>query len=352
MIQPKKYIEKIGDLTVHAVQFGSRRIFDEWIKEQTPRLNSHNKAKMGEIQNSIRSNYKSDWYGSPAAKSADEIFNHDKYLAMDTYKEIRQEMRKALSKAEKLSQISPVVKRKLQYNDMGLGVFVFDRAAMMLRHQPTDDGLTRRIKRDINKMNIELGSQERLSDPTTIVSDVTKVYAYHPPSDQSRDVVKLYIISGGTANITGEQMIYTGIGATMISEYLVEAGYDVEINVIVESQNQKGVYSSFFKLKSTNTDININDTLLLTADPRWFRSKGFEAIISQYDFFSKNVPSSLGTQSSKTIWEAFLSKIDKDSGMPILLNPSYSKEAVIKEVNRVLSAVNKKQLNRYAEENN
>jgi hypothetical protein len=321
--------KKIKYAQINALVHESRRMYDAFVEEQSQKVSYNNKARLNTNLHRAETRYgEIDRYGEPQAKSPKDIIEHTKFLAMDKYAEIKREVSKVLRKAEQLNQINNVPKKKTEYNDLGLGVFTFSRAAMSLR----------KLYKGGVPVLLPNGKHK-------IVSDVRKVYAYRPVVNQEKDSVKLYILSGGAISLNADEMIYTGMGAVIIAEYLVENGYDVEINaVLMNRDDDYNQYGHVIKLKSYENDINVNDLLLTTASPRWYRFTGFKGIITSFDFFNRNCPSGLGSPMDFETASVFVEQLNKDSSTPVVLKRAYSKQAVINEVNRVLNQIKKAQI--------
>lgn len=324
----KVIIQKLGRTKISALAHESRRMFESFVEQQSQKASYNNKVRLDTNLYRVETQYSdTERYGEPQAQSPKDILEHTKFLAMDKYAEIKREVSKVLRKAEQLNQINDVPKKKTEYNDLGLGVFTFSRAAMSLR----------KLYKDGKPVLLPNGKPK-------IVSDVRKVYAYRPVVNQEKDSVKLYILAGGSIKVKGTEMIYTGMGAIMIAEYLVENGYDVEINSIIMTGANSSQYGHIVKLKSYENDINVNDLLLTTASPRWFRYKGFKGIITSYDFFGKSCPDDLGFPVDFDTASVFVEQLNKDSSTGLLLKRTFSKQGVIDEVNRVLNQIKKAQI--------
>lgn len=331
-----------GGARIHLLQFGRRRVWEDWLKGYKRFKIQPNERVRNSLNTSIREyvgRKDESWLGKPAPKTEKEVWEHERYFHMEEFKAIKAEVNRALRNAERLGQINQVSKKKLQFNDLGIGVFSFDRAAMGLRRTPD----TTELGREYVKLQIELfGPGAPIDEPKRTISEVRKSFAWFPPKEATTESVKLYIICGALGTITGDQMIYNGIAPMLIAEYLVDAGMNVEVNAIINTQEGNDICGSVFTMKPYDGELNLNDCLLVSSDPRFYRSKGFANHIQSYDHFGKAISSSLGSSQTAHTMRPFLEQHNRDEAIPVLLERVYSRQAVITEINRVLDIVKQK----------
>jgi hypothetical protein len=311
----KAVSEIVDGVSTNLLFFDSRRSLEAFVEEQK-QSNGVNRERFSINDTRRQADFDSDWYGTPVAKSFEDIKNHSNFLGRELYQSQKNKLSSMLRKSESLGQMQDVPSKKLKFNDLGLGVFCFPRAAVALRKHKRPD---KTIK---------------------IVSDVRDVYAYFPNVENSVKTISLYQFIGGNANVTANELQYCGIATMAISEYLIENGYDVEINLIIGSFSNSVVCSSCVKVKSVSDELNINDLMLLSSDPRWFRYKGFKNIIANFNYFGERIDSQLGR--IDTIVPYCVKLIEKHRQtdvLPIILKHTYSEAAVLQEVNRVLGIV-------------
>lgn len=312
----KAVSEIIDGVSTNLLFFDNRRSFDEFVSNSSGQsLNSA--IRKNELDEQKR-DYATNFYGAPAAKSFEELSNHNAFLGQKVYREQKQKIKNLLRKAEKLGQIQEIPNKKLKFNDLGLGVFCFPRAAVALRNHKRPDGTIKKV------------------------SDVRDIYAYFPNSDDDRKTISLYQLVAHAAEIDSNQIIYNGIVTGVISEYLVENGYDVEVYAAYGAFYDNENCGSVVKIKSATDEININNLMLLVSDPRYYRTKGFLTIIESFSYFRKRIDSSMGGATVfKNEAKKLIEKHRKTDAFPIVIRSCTSEESVLAEVNRVLGIVSK-----------
>lgn len=311
----KAVSEIVDGVSTNLLFFDNRRSFEDFLNEI--KIIGHNKSRFDNIDNRAKMFFNNvERFGSPQAKSYNDIINHSEFLGLEIYREQKEKIRSILKKSESLGQIQEIPNKKLKFNDLGLGVFCFPRAAVALR------------------------KHKRPDETIKIVSDVRDVYAYFPKSEDDKTAIVLYVFAGATAAYSGNEMLYNGIVVSAISEYLIENGYDVEVNVVINSYDNKASCGISIKVKSVTEDFNKNDLMLLTSDPRFYRFKGFKAQVAAFSFFDKKIDSDGGSSSlAMNYTTKLISKLKKTDAFPIIVNRCYSEHDVMKEVNRVLGIV-------------
>jgi len=201
--------------------------------------------------------------------------------------------------------------RKVQYNPFGLGVFIFDRAAMgMFRLKEFySPSLHKVVERE--EVRVKNGAHTLIKDGSSVIerweekpdgkpkirTTNKNVYAYFPQINKSKQAVDLFISCGGHASITAEQFLYSGISAIIVAQLLEKALIQTRISIVIGSSpdnfNEKA-YGAIIPVKNYDEKLDVNLLALLTSDPRFFRYEGFKGIVALYDHFGETCPGTLG----------------------------------------------------------
>lgn len=201
--------------------------------------------------------------------------------------------------------------RKIRYNPFGLGVFVFDRAAMgmyRLKEFYSPDFKKVVEHEDVKRVKdkfilIKDGSpvverwEEKADGKPKIRTNSKNVYAYFPRVSKNKQAVDLFISCGGHASVTAEQFLYSGISAIIVAQLLEKALIQTRISIVIGSSpdNFNGkAYGAIIPVKNYDEKLDVNLLALLTSDPRFFRHEGFKGIVALYDHFGEICPGSLG----------------------------------------------------------
>lgn len=311
-----KYIKGI---TLNYLTFDSQVEFDAFVKEETSKLNYENRKvwkaiKDGAIETLSKP---SDWYGTPAPMSIRELEEHKEFQNPKLFQEVENEIRNSLSEFEKLELQNLLQVRKIAYNSLGFGIFSFDRAAMGLQKIKTQSGKEK------------------------VITSVKDVYAYFQNKPMEQRSVKLYLVAGALAFTSGKDMLYTGVGAAVLADYLSHRNYSVEINIIIESldtQTRKG-YMNIIQVKKFEDTLDRNLIAVLSSDPKYYRYKGFKSIVAIYNRFGDNADSSLGGMVPKNLIEEVVQGENSRTITPIVFQQIFSlkevKESIIGIVNRL-----------------
>jgi hypothetical protein len=222
--------------------------------------------------------------------------------------------------------------RKVRFNPSGLGVFIFDRAAMgMYRlkefHSPkhkrvVDQSEVKKIKANYvlktDHSPVTQKWEERPEGKPKIRTTSKNVYAYYPPIRTEKQAVELFITCGGHSGIESEDFLYSGISALIVAQILESAKIKTRISIVIGASPdafKKTSYAVIVPVKNYDERLDTNLLALLSSDPRFFRFEGFKGIVSVYDHFGATCPPSLGTG------------MTKDSLIETIENSGYAKKA-------------------------
>ena len=285
----KIHIKKQGRRMTYYSYFDNVKAFNDFVDGQAATLNTKNHEVLKQMNQTTASSIKrgTNWYGSPSPADVSELNEHKYFLGMPLLKTIQPKIKDKLAQYVKLMNDQILSKPKVAYNDRGLGVFSFDRAAMGLyRLQPT--GSKKPIVNTVSQLQIELDT----SNKTTAVKSV---YAYFKNRKSSYPALKLYLMAGGNAKIAGDALLYVGLACAELVEFMEIRGVAVEVNTLLGTSFNGNVLMGVIRIKRFQDRLDKNQLLLMTSDPRYFRYRGFKGLIALSDHFGQNIPQGLGT---------------------------------------------------------
>lgn len=284
--------------------------YQSWVKERFASLSSLNKSHLSRFEKSyVEDRIRSSpyWYGGDTSweemESGITQFK-DPELIERVYGQVNDKITTAVR--EKIKA------RKILYNPNGLGVFIFDRAAMgMYRlkeffssslNRVVEPEEVRRVKKGLvlktdGSPVQERWEQHKESGKPKIRTTSKNVYAYYPRVNKDRQAVELYLSCGANAGTDSDAFLYSGISAIIIAQILDRARIPTRITIAVGSSPDgfnNTAYACIIPVKEYDESLDINLLALLSSDPRFFRHEGFKGVIAMYDFFKTYCPPSLG----------------------------------------------------------
>lgn len=196
---------------------------------------------------------------------------------------------------------STLKEKKLQFNPNGLGVFSFDRFMMGMYKRPAFWSTKRQIYvKPTEVYEYEKGKFRLIADNSDIeiheklTTNNKNVFAYFPDVSKNSKAIEIVIVAGALANITSQQMLYTGVAGIVAAELCLKAGIKVRISVVIGSRSDDKKVMAVIQMKDFSQPIDKNVIALLTSDARVFRYEMFKSLIKLYNHYGYNCPSSLG----------------------------------------------------------
>ncbi|MFB6453814.1 hypothetical protein ACE38W_00980 [Chitinophaga sp. Hz27] len=201
--------------------------------------------------------------------------------------------------------------KKVNFNAMGLGVFIFDRAAMgmfrlkeyysLIHDLVVDSSAVRKVKNKYSLISdgtevIERWEQQDNGMPK-IRTTSKNVYAYFPKRDREKRSVEIYLSIGGSSEVDADDFIYSGVSAIIVAQLLEHAHISTKISIVVGTSPdnfKKSVFASIVPIKNFDESIDVNLLALLSSDPRFYRYDGFKGVVSTYEHFNATVPDDMG----------------------------------------------------------
>ena len=324
---PKKHTIKSEQGKYNYLQFDSVLSFNRFVDSQALELSTHNSDVWEETKNSSLYNIDqgNNWFGSPIPKSLEELELHRSFLGMPLLKEIQPKIKDKLSKYLKYLAENEMPKPTMAYNDRGLGIFSFDRAAMgMYKIQAVNN--TTPINSTISKLNIELKNKQ-------IQTSVKSVYAYFEHKKSSYPTMQVYIMAGANSGVEGNNLLYVGLACVELVEFMEQRGISVEINVLIGSHFRGQTTLCQIRVKRFQDRLDKNQLLLISSDPRYFRYRGFKALIAMADYFDYKIPYGLG-RLTKSLGNDFVATINPKA---FVFEQSYAMDNAVKEVSNIIT---------------
>lgn len=324
---PKKHILFHNEQKYNYVQFDSVLAFNAFVDHQAKELSDHNQ-RIWTIQKENASyiiREKKDWFGTPIPKSVAALESHTSFMGMELLREIQPQIKDKLSRYLEHLEKSELPKPKMAYNDRGLGVFSFERAAMGMFKIHNINKSTP-IQENISKLKVELGRKQ-------IQTSVKSVYAYFQHKNSSYPSLQLYIMAGANANIKGNNILFVGLACAELVTFMEQRGISVEVNVILGSNFGDQTVLSQIRVKRFQDKLDTNQLLLISSDPRYFRYRGFKALIAMANYFGYKIPQNLG-RLTKSLGNNFVEAINEKG---FVFEQSYAMDKAVREVSNIIT---------------
>lgn len=334
--------------------------YSKWVDGKMETLSAVNKYHHERFKlNSLKSRIASDetWYGE--GTTAEELIAgitqyRKPELITELLDKVKEEIPAAVSEQ--------IQTKRMAFNDRGMGLFSFDRAAMGLYRikEWYSPSLGKTVEKDECLESegvftlIEDGSEvierwEQKPDGKPKIRTITKkVFAWFPNRSKEREAVEIYIGCGGNSHLSAEQMLYSGLGAIVFAEILAKARIPTKITIAVGSSDDNWATSCISLVPVKNYDENLDSNLLatLSSDPRFFRNEGFKGIIATYDHFGKECPWSLGScidqeMLMKSIEDSTYTRTAKLAANRFYFGGTYSERDAIKQISQAITTLSK-----------
>ena len=328
----QKHTLSKGKDTYHYLFFDNVTAFNVFVDTQVKQLSKTNHSRWQNIQKSTVYQIKkaTDWYGLPKVEDISELEMHHSFLGMPLLEKIQPQIKEKLNAYLQYLDHQVLPKPKMDYNDRGLGVFSFDRAAMAMYKQYPINTHTP-IDTSMSQMHIEL---KKYHLQTTVKS----VYAYFKNKNTSYPSLQLYIMAGANAKIQGDALLYVGLACSELTAFMEARGISVEVNILLGTSFKDNIVMGCVRVKRYQDTLDKNQLLLLSSDPRYFRYRGFKALITLSNYFNLTIPEGLGSL-SKEMGTAFVSLINPKG---FVFEQSYAMDTAVKEVSSIIKNYKKR----------
>jgi hypothetical protein len=330
--------------------------YHQWVNHTIRHISSLNKEMVKRFSKDYidkHINYDKEWYG--AGVTYEELSS-----GVTTYKdpELIERLLNQVSDRISTQTKDKIKARKVKFNPNGLGVFVFDRAAMgMYRlkefYSPSKNTVVdpQSVKQSGKNFTHKLDGtpvverwEEKADGKPKIRTSSKNVYAYFPKVSKEKQAVELFISCGAHSGIKANELLYSGIGAIIVAELLEKARIQTKISVVFGSSPDgysKTAYACLVPIKQYNEPLDKNLLALLSSDPRFFRYEGFKGIVSIYDYFRKQTPETLGKGMTKDTLQEVFEESDYSTKAKLAHNRFYfgwtfNESDVIKQINETI----------------
>jgi hypothetical protein len=284
-------------------------------------------------------------YGFPVPTSYQDAMDRKMFLNMELYNNTYEELQPLLANLEKISQ-GLIPKEVIRPTDLEIGVFSFDRAAMMLEPVPALYCNKNDTFYDMSK-GVEVLDSKGEHKKTTLVNKETKVkeeFLLYKITENGYDailtqleedgvamftssnkksflrkeklpkpdrLVRLFVLTGA---IWGNPTYYSGLSAIITAIYLESRGYSVRItgvlgvetDILYKGEVQRGARFSMIDLKAYDETMDSLSLLYVLADSSFFRVRQFNYYLAQQYKFQDPFNSSLGYMPSATTFKSML----------------------------------------------
>lgn len=313
---------------INYMRFNGVRDFNHFVDQEPLSYSNKGTWRLKVISANLKIKEGTTWYGDPSPKSLADLENHKKYAGGHLVKEVLPKIQHYMASYLNFLNDNVMPKPKVDYNDRGLGMFSFDRAAMGLvkMHEVNTDTAINKVK---SQLKIAL-------DHKRTVTQTKKVFAYFKDKKASLPSLRLYILAGANSNIQGNQMLYVGLAASELVAFMELRGVPVEVNVIIGTSFDDYINLGIVTIKKFQEQLDKNQLLLMTSDPRYFRFRGFKAIIALTNHYGLTIPSNLGGI-YESMAKRLVQRVDENG---VVFEQSYSLNSCTSEVTRIIENYN------------
>ncbi len=330
----------------------------QWVNTGMQSLTAYNRSHLKmfereEVEERIQ--HKKSWYGSKAS------FNEMKkgiteYAEPELMDRVYEQVNEQISSFVK----NQVQINKVMYNPNGLGVFVFDRAAMGMYRlneyyspslnkvvEPEEVEQWKKAFRLIKDKSPVIERWEEKDGKPKVRTSSKNVFAYRKKREKERIAVELFISCGANANTSANEMLYSGIAPIIVAEILEREKIPTKISVVFGSSPDRYLYSAYaciVPVKQYDEPLDKNLLACLSSDARFFRYEGFKGIVALYDSFKEVCPGNLGHGMNRD----YLHKVIEHSSYTRKANfaPNrfyfgwtFSEKEVIKEIKQTIKKI-------------
>ena len=332
------------------LSFSGLNKYFEFTKKQIQNISEKNQNELRKFtEDYITSmcNFDRSWYGEEWTPQQ-IIEGVKQYTGMEELTKMKNLIKSKLDP----KIMGKIKKKKLDFNEMGFGVFSFERFAMGLyrKREFFCENLNRTMqyneieeKKGIITTKIEnypvttrLEVNPKTQKPK-YRTNVKKVFVYFPEKPKTNKTINFYVICGSPAMISKKNMTYNSIPTIILSEQFIKAGFKVKIIGVIGSYDSSNTAFSFVTLKDYHTTLDINLVSLVASEAAFFRQEGFKGIVAIHDYFKNKVPDSLGSKIKTRMVRDVLNQQGLDPKTNVILEDSYDESHSIETINTVIN---------------
>jgi hypothetical protein len=297
-----------------------------------------------------------NWYGTPLPSSVDEGLARTKYQRMDEFNDVyKRVIEPRIQDILNISRAN-LEMPTLKYNDLGIGIFDFAKAASGLvptyhfysfKFKDYVDGeevetikekntFKSRLKSD--KSPVLIAPKIKDADAETIYtafkevydgaklfevlkkyklkiggakafgSTIKKVYVNKEKVPKLKNSIRIFVNLGANCNITSDQLKWTGYTAIGIAQIMSTLGYAVSVigiygcntNINYGGKLEYGTRFVGINLKNFDETLDAASLLYVCSDATFFRMKIFEIIVKNSYLYKDYIDTSLGSTAEIT----------------------------------------------------
>lgn len=334
--------------------FESLSDFREFINGVTNRIPLVKKYWDTRITADLDGSIKRGWYGN--AKNVDKKDLTNRSITKFQYLELLENLEGKIDFALSTDSATSIEKRKLQFNDLGLGVFTFDRVAQgMFRlnefYSPKHDAVFDKAQvQEIGK-GYELKSdrseiverkEQWPSGKPKIRTTQKKVFAWFPKVKKEQRSVTIVTCPFHPGFTKGEDTVYSGVTTLIVAKKLITAGIKVRIILAIAAncaENTRSDVAAYIEVKKYEQPLDANLLGIVSSDPRFCRYEGIFALHALF-ILADNKPSigvgiPLNTEKLAIVTHEFFkeqSYFGEEKGKFLFHNQINSEQAAIAQI--------------------
>jgi hypothetical protein len=167
------------------------------------------------------------------------------------------------------------------------------------------------------------------------ITTVQDVFAWFPKTEGQDAFVRLYITAGEAGNVAGNDLLYAGVGLSLLVEYLEKNGVGLSIEVLSGFREENQVILWSTTVKAFEGSLDLDQVLLQTADPRFLRFADFRNSIALSNYWNKECPPSMGAPLRPDFVARFLPALIPESENALILGGVKSLPELEGELSRI-----------------
>lgn len=311
------------------LKFHSVAHFHDWVASEITNLKAHHRGVLRHIHTKCQSriNKGSTWYGTPIVQSLADLEEHDQFIGKHLIAEVTSEIKGHLGQYLNLLRQELTQTTKRTYNDKGIGLFDFDRAATGLHYTNHIDCSTP-LTTFASQLRLALGHQK-------LTTSVKKVFVAPQIVKGYQPALRIYLKAGGNQTVAGDELLYVGLACQQLVQFLQALGVPVEVNVLIGTYSMERHCFAIVPVKRFDNHLNTNELLLLSSCPRYFRYRGFKALVALTNHFNIDIEYALGRCINGQAAQIAEQLHDQRDSKAYAFENSYSLHEAIEEVKRV-----------------
>lgn len=313
-------------------RFGGMRAFHDFVDSQLSKLSAINSTRLKEFNSWAASQIAlgSEVFGKEVPDTIASLDARSVFTEMHLLDTIRPKIQSKLQTFLQHTNPHTMSTSNLQWNDRGIGVFSFAMASMgLFKRIPMAIGEEKGLQAQVEKLKIAL-------QLTGIGSSVRKSYLNLAQKKGSHPALEVYVMAGANAKIEGEALYYVGIACAELTRYMESRGIPVAIYGVLATFWNDQIVAGIITLKYFEASLDVNQLLLFSSDPKYFRYRGCKALIALAEYMGRELPKGLGKHYSG-MHQHIVDTITEGKG--IAFGQTYSIEEAVKQLTRIARSI-------------